>query len=204
MGSINSLSSSYLQPVLNSAFQSAANFIGPPQPNPELTIGNNLSGISASSDNQQLSPFAQLMSTLQQLQQSDPTRYQQVTQQIATNLQSAAQTARKDGNSTAANQLDQLATDFTSASQSGQLPNIQDLAQAAGGGHHHHHHSHAASSDSGSDSGSSSSSSSSTANQSLSQLLAALQANVPQSDSLNPISIIQSTLSNAGISSSNS
>ena len=72
------------------------------------------------------------MSTLQQLQQSDPTKYQQVTQQIATNLQSAAQTAQAEGNTTAANQLNQLATDFTNASQSGQLPNVQDLAQAIG------------------------------------------------------------------------
>ncbi len=82
------------------------------------------------------------MNTLQQLQQSNPTNYQQVTQQIATNLQAAAQTAQSEGNTTAANQLNQLATDFTNASTSGQLPNIQDLAQAMGGHHHHHHHHH--------------------------------------------------------------
>jgi hypothetical protein len=88
-----------------------------------------------------------MMGMLQQLQQSDPTKYQQVTQQIAANLQNAAQTAETDGNSTAAAQLSKLASDFNSASQSGQLPNIQDLAQAIGGGHHHHHHAHAASVD---------------------------------------------------------
>jgi hypothetical protein len=98
------------------------------------------------SDSGQLSPFAQLLSTLQQLQQSNPTEYKQVTQQIATNLQNAAQTATSDGNTSAANQLTQLATDFTTASQSGQLPNISDLAQAIGGGGHHHHHGHHASS----------------------------------------------------------
>src|ERR1019366_2800930 len=47
-----------------------------------------------------------------------------------------------DGNTTAATQLNQLATDFTSASKSGQLPSVQDLAQAVGGHHHHHHHAH--------------------------------------------------------------
>src|SRR5579864_2979610 len=93
-----------------------------------------------------------MLNQLQQLQQSDPAKYQQVTQQIATNLQNAAQTAQTDGNSTAATQLGKLASDFNSASQSGQLPNIQDLAQAIGGGHHHHH-AHAASADQDGDSG---------------------------------------------------
>ncbi len=51
---------------------------------------------------------------------------------MAINLQSVAQTATADGNTTAASQLRQLATDFTNASQSGQLPNIQDRAQAVG------------------------------------------------------------------------
>jgi hypothetical protein len=141
------------------------------------------------------------MSTLQQLQQSNPTEYQQVTQQIATNLQSAAQTAQADGNSTAASQLNQLATDFTNASTSGQLPNVQDLAQAIGGGHHHHHHVHAAPADSGnnsSDNGSSGTSSSG-ASQTLSQLLSSVQANSTSSDSLNPMTIILNTLASAGI-----
>ena len=180
--------------------------------------GSQSSSVSASSlqtqqpDNSQLSPFAQLMSTLQQLQQSNPTEYQQVTQQIGTNLQSAAQTATQDGNTSAASQLSQLSTDFTNASTSGQLPNIQDLAQAVGGGggHHHHHHMHAASSDSDSSSTSStstdsSSSSSTSSSSSLSSLLAAFQSNSgSQSDQFNPMSIIMNTLSTAGITSTNS
>jgi hypothetical protein len=55
----------------------------------------------------QLSPFAQILSSLQQLQQSNPSPYQQVTQQIATNLQKA-KTAQSEGDTTAANQLKQL------------------------------------------------------------------------------------------------
>jgi hypothetical protein len=203
MSSISNLSSTYLQSILSSALQGTGLNNG---------TGNSLSSTGVSStglptDNQQLSPFAQLMSTLQQLQQSDPAKYQQVTQQIATNLQSAAQTAQSEGNTTAANQLSQLSADFTSASKSGQLPNMQDLAQAVGG-HHHHHHSHAASSDADGDSSSSSSSSStsssSNASQSLSQLLAALQPSGTQNAALNPMSIIVNTLSSAGITSSNS
>jgi hypothetical protein len=137
------------------------------------------------------------MSAFQHLQQSDPTNYQQATQQIATNLQSVAQTAQTSGNSTAANQLNQLAADFTSASESGQLPNVQDVAQAIGSHHRHHHHAHRASADSNGNS------SSSNASQALSHLLSSFQANSAQSDLLNPMSIITSTLSGAGISGSN-
>jgi HSP90 family molecular chaperone len=158
---------------------------------------NSIGGPSASQqpDNGWLSPFARVMSALQQLQRSDPTKYQQVTQQIAANLQSAAQTAQSHGDTTAANQLTQLANDFTSASNSNQLPNIQDLAQAIGGHHHHHHHFHAAPADSSGDS-------SSTASQ-LNQLLTVLQTAATQNNTQDPLSIILSTLSGAGISTSN-
>jgi len=193
MGSISGLSSNYLQSILGTALQGTGLT--------KQTSGHNVSGTSSTSlqpDNSQLSPFAQLLSTLQQLQQSDPGKYQQVTQQIATNLQGAAQTAQANGNSTAANQLNQLATDFTNASKSGQMPNVQDLAQAIGG-HHHHHHAHPAS-----DPGSSSSDSSGNGgSQTLSQLLSALQANSPQSESQNPMKIILDTLSSAGITGAN-
>jgi hypothetical protein len=141
-----------------------------------------------SSDNSQLSPFAQLLTTLQQLQQSNPTQYQQVTQQIASNLQTAAKTAQSDGNTTLANQLNQLSTDFSSASQNAQLPNVQDLAQAMSGGHHHHHGGH----------GGGSSASSGDSSNPMSQFLASIQAD--QNNSLNPMSIITNTLSSAGIS----
>ncbi len=167
------------------------------------TTSNSTSGAGASQpDNGQLSPFAQVLNTLQQLQQSNPSQFGQVTQQIATNLQSAAQTAQANGNTSAASELNTLATDFTSASQSGQLPNVQDLAKAMGGGHHHHAHS--ASTDSGSGANSSSTttasgSAGSSASQLMSQLLASFQNNATQSASTDPASIIMNTLSNAGI-----
>ena len=176
--------SSYLQSVLSSTLQGAG-----------LTSNTSASSIQSASDNSQLSPFVQVMNTLQQLQESDPTKYQQVTQQIATNLQAAAQTAQSGGNTTAATQLNQLATDFTNASTSGQLPNIQDMAQAMGGHHHHHHHHSSATTSSNS-----SSSSSST----LDQLLASFQAGTTQNDSLDPMSIILNTLSSSGIGVSSS
>ncbi|HEX4809395.1 MAG TPA: hypothetical protein VH325_10720 [Bryobacteraceae bacterium] len=190
MGSVNNLSnlsSSYLQSALSEALQSAGLTTN--------TTGNSsssggVSSISQSSDNGQLSPLAQLMSTLQQLQQSNPTEYKQVTQQVAANLQSAGQTAQADGNSAAANQLNQLATDFTTASQSGQMPDLQNLAQAAGG-HHHHHGGSGASSNSSATSSSSSDASTSTSRAS-------------STTSLNPMAIILDTLGQAGITTSNS
>lgn len=158
---------------------------------------NSQSGIDAlswvsQSDKSQLSPFAQIMSELQKLQQSNPTKYSKVTQQISTDLQSAAQTASADGYPKAATQLNQLAADFKSSSTSGQLPNVQDLARAVRG--HHHHHAQAASPDATSASATGSSSSNS-ASQALSQLLAAYQTNGAQSTATDPMSIIMNTMS---------
>jgi len=202
MGSINSLSPSHLQSMLGTVLQGIGGT--------NNTTANSLNSIGTSSvalpaDNPQLSPFAQMMSMLQQLQQSDPTKYQQVTQQIATNLQNAAQTAQTDGNSTAAAQLGKLASDFNSASQSGQLPNIQDLAQAIGGGHHHHHHAHVASADAVGNSSANNGSTgtpASSVSQALSQFLSLFQSNSTQNDVLNPATIIMNTLSTAGIGGS--
>jgi len=69
-----------------------------------------------------LAPFAELLSTLQEMQQSAPTRYLQVTGQIATNLMGAAQAAQSQGDTAAADRLNQLARDFRDASRSGTLP----------------------------------------------------------------------------------
>ena len=80
------------------------------------------------------SPFAQLVNAFQQLQQSDPSAYTHLTKQIATNLQSESQTAQSQGSSSVAGELSELANDFTATSQTGQLPNLQDLAQPVGDG----------------------------------------------------------------------
>jgi hypothetical protein len=203
---INGLSSSYLQSVFGSILQKTGSTT--------RTANHSLSGTDGASfasqpDSGRLSPFAQIMSGLQKLQQTDPTKYQQVTQQIATNLQSAAKTAQVDGDTAAANQLNQLATDFTNASTSGQMPDVQDLAQALSG---HHHHRQAAQADSATSSasntaaGSTSSASNSSSDQALLQLLSAYQANATNAtaNSLNPMSIIQDVLTSAGIGATTS
>ncbi len=214
INSINDYSNNNIAAELSSLLQSSG--ASALSSSSTSTAASSVTG--SASDSSQLSPFAQLLSTLQQMQQSNPTEYQQVTQQIATNLQNAAATAKSNGDTSQANQLSQLATDFTKASTSGQLPNIQDLAQAVGGssGHHHHHHggggsSSSSSSDSSSSSSTSSGSSgaSSTSNQALEQILAAFQSlssqnssSSSQNGSLNPMSIIMNTLTQAGITSS--
>jgi hypothetical protein len=196
---INSLSgtnSTYLQSLLTSALSSASSTSGSTGSSSGVSLWN-------SQDTNQLSPFAQLLSTLQRLQQSDPAEYKKVTGQIATNLQNAAQTATADGDTAAATQLNQLATDFTNASQSGQLPNVQDLSQAVSGGHHHHHHGHhggASPVDSASSSSSSASSSSNSTTDLLAQFLSGSGAgSSSQNNALNPMAIILNTLSAAGV-----
>jgi hypothetical protein len=182
MSPLNPLSNNYLQSILSAALQGTGLSANNSTANP-----NSVSTASvAAPDNSQFSPVANLMNTLQQLQQSNPTEYQQVTQQIATNLQTAAQTAQSQGNTAAANQLNQLASIFSQASQTGQLPSAQDLLQAVGGHHHHHGHHHA---DSSSDSTSSTSSTTDTTG----------TASSSTTSSTNPFQIIFSTLANAGV-----
>lgn len=145
------------------------------------------SALTQQPDTGQLSPFAQSITTLQQLQQTNPAQYQQVTQKIAANLQGAAQSAQAGGNTAAATQLNLLATDFTNASTSGQLPNLQDLATAVGSGGHHRF----SSLGSGAESSAGSSA--------LTQFLTSVQSPATSGSSLNAASIIQSTLTSAGV-----
>jgi hypothetical protein len=177
MGTI--LSTGILQSIVNGAVQSTGLF------NKAGKTGATSGSVSAAAaqapDNSQLSPFAQLIGALQQLQQSNPNQYQQVTQKIASNLVNAAQSAQAAGNSTAANQFTELATDFSTASQSGQLPGLQGLFS--------NHLSQAAAT--GSSSGS--------ANPAVNQLFSRFQTAETAGGALNPTAIILNTLSSAGI-----
>lgn len=81
--------------------------------------------------------FSEMLSQLQQLEESNPGQYAKVSQQISTNLSAAASTAQTKGNSSLASELNLLSKDFASASQTGQLPNVGDLAKAMSGGRRH-------------------------------------------------------------------
>jgi len=185
MGTI--LSSGYLQSILGNALQTVGLTT---TKGASSSDSDNVSSVAQQPDSGQLSPFAQLLNTLQQLQQSNPAQYQKVTQQIATNLNAASQAAQAAGKQTAANQLQQLATDFSDSSQSGQVPSIQNLTQGIFGQHHHHH-----------SQGDAPGSDGNSGNQALSQLLSAIPLSGTPSGSLNPLTIIDNTLSSAGIGS---
>jgi hypothetical protein len=204
--SLNSLSTGNVQSIGTTPFEGAGS--------KTRKAGNidtdALTAVPRCPDDSRLSPFAKMTITLRYLQQSDPTKYQQVTQQIATSLQGAAQTAESNGHPIAAAHVNQLADVFTSASQSGQLPNLQDLAQAVGISHpyllHHHRGSDTVPTNSDATSsagGSSSSASGSCMSPTASESLSAFQTDVePQSDALVPMDVILNTMSNAGITGS--
>jgi hypothetical protein len=193
IGPLISLAGGYIESLFSNPLSGSS---------PANTTSTGAAASVGNQDTNQLSPFAQVLNSLQQLQQSNPSQYQQVTQQISSNLQTAAQSATASGNTSLANELNKLSTDFSSASTSGQLPNVQDLAQAIGGGHHHHPFHHGGSSPA--DSATSSGASAGTANTSsgLSQWIQSLnpsQTGTIANNSLNPLSIIDTTLSSAGI-----
>jgi hypothetical protein len=77
--------------------------------------------------------FGQILDSLRHVQQSSPAQYQSVTRRISTNLAAGAQSATAGGNSLLAGELSRLSADFTVASNSGQLPAVDDLAQALAG-----------------------------------------------------------------------
>ena len=88
--------------------------------------------------------MALFLSNLQQMQQQNPDQFKQITASIAAKLQQAAKNAQSKGNSARADQLNQLASQFQSASTTGQMPPVQALQEAGISGHHHHgghHHS---------------------------------------------------------------
>ncbi len=87
-----------------------------------------------------LSQPGQLFSQLQNLAQTDPTQFKQVTAEIASQLKDAAssQTGKQ------ADFLNNLAGRFETASQSGKMSDLAPPQQAqAQSGAHHHHHAHA-------------------------------------------------------------
>ncbi len=84
-----------------------------------LWLVGNVRTLLPVADAGRLAPFAQLLSTLQEMQQTEPARYQQVALQIASNLTGAAQSALSQGDVVAAGRLNQLAQDLADAALGG-------------------------------------------------------------------------------------
>lgn len=99
------------------------------------TSNNPLSSILDSSGNVDLSQAAQVFSKLQDLSQSSPTQFKQLTAKISTELQTEAQKAT----GSAQTFLSNLANQFNTASQTGSTSSLQPQS-ASPGGHHHGHH----------------------------------------------------------------
>jgi hypothetical protein len=99
----------------------------------QLSAGSSTGSVA--SDSTDLSPFANVMAQLQQLQQSDPTKFKSVMTDIASTLQTDAQNTT----GSQAVVLSSLASKFKLASQTGQMPDLQSKGQASSAHHHHHH-----------------------------------------------------------------
>ena len=127
ISAVSSLLPSWAQPQPNATGSTAS------------TGGLSLASLAAQpAATAQISPAAQFMSMLQQIQQQNPDQFKQVAAKIAVGLQKQAQQAQSDGNAAGAAQLNQLAADFQNSAKTGQLPPIQDL-QAMGQGTHNRH-----------------------------------------------------------------
>jgi len=85
------------------------------------SASSNTTSAGSTATSNATSPFAQVLSSLQQ---SDPAEFQSVTQQITGYLNTGAQTATANGYTTLASQLSQLSTDFTNISANSQLPGL--------------------------------------------------------------------------------
>ncbi len=196
IGPLIGLASNFVQSLITGPLTAAAS-VGS-----KTTTTSSTTGIGASGgvqDSQRLSPFAQILGSLQQLQQSSPAQYQQVTQQISTNLQGAAQSATTQGNTSLAANLTQLSKDFGTASGSGQLPNVTDLAKAVHGHGHHGGHHRAQGADPDGDGSNTAATSTSAANVSqLFQSLGSTQSGAG-GNSLDPLNIIFNSLQSAGL-----
>ena len=170
----------------------------------ELTQLGNSSGTSSSSSatlpqdpTPQLSTASQFLSNLQNLQTTNPGQFKQVTQGLATELQNMAQAATSAGNTSAAGALTRLASDFQTASQTGQMPSTEQLqtdasglASSTQGAHHGHHHHHSYSGQGES----SSSTSSSTSTDPLSALFGSLASQSQTSGATGVSSLLGSIL----------
>lgn len=131
--------------AVSSLFSSSLQQLGALNSTPASLLSNAM-GSSATSPtgSQGIPSFSDLMTQLQQEATSDPSVFKQQTAAIASNLSAAAQSAT----GTQAAILQGVASEFQTASQSGNLTALGPNAvsgntgtQGASGHHHHHHHS---------------------------------------------------------------
>jgi hypothetical protein len=187
------MSSSAIQPIAPLSLESTLratlkDALAPIENAASSATGSTATPPATQPDSSQLSPLAKLVGALDNLQKTDPSKYTHLTQQIATKLQTAAQAAQTQGNSSEAKQLSALASDFSSASKTGQTSAlIENLTSATATGGHRYEGSNGSSSAGASNS---------------SQLLSLVQQSEnpsKRSTASNAASIIFNTLNGAGV-----
>jgi hypothetical protein len=97
-------------------------------------LGGSVEASRASTGTTHSSPFAQMLKNLQTLEQTNPSKYAKVTQQISAKLSNAAQSANQIGDVSLASRLNTLSSDFANASNTGQMPKATDMAALLNGG----------------------------------------------------------------------
>jgi len=123
MSSVSSLSASGIYSLLYPQDNSNAN-------------GSTSTTSSNPIDTVNISGPGQLLSELQQLQQTDPSKLRQVADDIAQQLQTAAQ---QQGQTGFGQFLTNLANKFENVADTGDASQLQSGQQVHGHGHHHHH-----------------------------------------------------------------
>jgi len=117
---------------------SLVNAISSVAPTSSTTAASSLTADSDSGDSTRLSGFAQAMSQLQKLAQSNPGKAKQVLTDIANKLSAQAQAV----GGTDGQQLSSLAAKFQQAASTGDLSSLQPAAHAATAAMHSGHHAH--------------------------------------------------------------
>ena len=91
---------------------------------------SSLSGLQQ--DDSQVSDFAKLMEQLESLRTSDPDKYKDVTAKVATQLEDAAKSAASNGDTQAASALNDLASKFKTASETGEQVDLRPSGGSSG------------------------------------------------------------------------
>lgn len=81
-----------------------------------------------------VSKFGNLMSQLNELQQSDPDQFKEVVSQIAEKLKEAASSASESGDTEKATKLGELAQKFETAASTGEMPDLRPPGGMRGAG----------------------------------------------------------------------
>jgi hypothetical protein len=134
-----------LSPILGVASQVLNLFGGGSPSNSSGSSSASSSGLTNANGSVDLSQAAQLFSKLQNLSQTDATKFKQLTAQISSQLQQEADGASGSEQSFLSNLSNQFSTASQTGSTSALQPQAQAQTQAQSGTHHAHGHHHSSS-----------------------------------------------------------